>query len=91
MIPSTISVTTSFLAAYLTFRRSLLYAIGYATNDIVLIILWIMSTIKDVSYLSVVICFIVFFFSDIYGFINWSKMGKKQLASTDVETKSKVL
>lgn len=91
LIPSTISVTTSFLAAYLTFRRSSLYAIGYAANDIVLIILWIMATIKDVSYLSVVICFIVFFFSDIYGFINWSKMGKKQLASTDVETKSKVL
>jgi len=32
LIPSTISVTTSFLAVYLTFRRSAFYAIGYAAN-----------------------------------------------------------
>ena len=41
IIPSTISVTTSFLAVYLTFRRNPFYAIGYAANDIVLIVLWI--------------------------------------------------
>ena len=35
LIPSTIFVTTSFLAVYLTFRRSAFYAIGYAANDIV--------------------------------------------------------
>ena len=34
IIPSTISVTTSFLAVYLTFRRSPFYAIGYAANDV---------------------------------------------------------
>ena len=39
LIPSTISVTTSFLAVYLTFRRSPFYALGYAAHDIVLIIL----------------------------------------------------
>ena len=36
IIPSTISVTTSFAAVYLTFRRSPLYALAYAANDIVL-------------------------------------------------------
>ncbi len=80
IIPSTISVTTSFLAVYLTFRRSAFYAIGYAANDVVLIILWILATLSDISYLSVVICFIMFLANDIYGYINWSKMQKRQEA-----------
>lgn len=78
IIPSTISVTTSFLAVYLTFRRSAYYAVAYAANDVVLIVLWILATLSDVSYLSVVICFAVFLVNDIYGFINWSKMQKRQ-------------
>lgn len=78
LIPSTISVTTSFLAVYLTFRRSAFYAIGYAANDIVLIILWTLATISDISYMSVTICFAVFLINDIYGFVNWSRMQKRQ-------------
>ena len=38
LMPSTISVTTSFLAAYLTFRRSPYFALAYAMNDLVLIV-----------------------------------------------------
>lgn len=78
IIPSTISVTTSFLAVYLTFRRNPFYAIGYAANDIVLIVLWILATIENTSYLSVVVCFVTFLANDIYGFISWQKMAKKQ-------------
>lgn len=78
IVPSTISVTTSFLAVYLTFRRSPYYAIAYAANDIVLIILWTLATTKDITYLSVVMCFAAFFVNDIYGFINWRKMEKIQ-------------
>ena len=78
LIPSTISVTTSFLGAYLTFRRSPYFALAYATNDIVLIILWIMATVSDASYFSVIVCFIVFLVNDLYGFINWQRMKKKQ-------------
>ncbi len=78
IIFSTISVTTSFAAVYLTFRRSPLYAVGYALNDIVLIVLWSLATIKDFSYFSVIICFIMFFANDIYGFINWQRMQKRQ-------------
>lgn len=37
IIPSTISVATSFLAVYLTFRRSSYYALAYAANDVVLL------------------------------------------------------
>lgn len=78
IIPSTISVTTSFLAVYLTFRRSSFYAIGYAANDVVLIVLWTLAAMEDKSYLSVVVCFVAFLANDIYGFINWRKMGKRQ-------------
>lgn len=78
ILPSTISVTTSFLAVYLTFRRSEYYAIGYAANDIVLIILWILASFQNVSYVSVVVCFMAFFVNDIYGYQSWQKMRKRQ-------------
>lgn len=83
LIPSTISVTTSFLAVYLTFRRSACFALGYAANDIVLIVLWIMATVKNISYLSVVICFAVFLVNDLYGFISWAKMKERQNAAKE--------
>lgn len=76
---STVSVTTSFAAVYLTFRRSEYYALLYASNDIVLIILWTLAAIEDISYLSVIICFIMFLINDIYGFVSWKKMSKRQL------------
>lgn len=78
MVFSTISVTTSFIAVFLTFRRSSFYAIGYAANDIVLIIMWISAAFSDVSYISVVVCFVIFLVNDIYGFISWNKMQKRQ-------------
>ena len=78
LLPSTFSVTTSFLAVYLTFRRSPYFALAYALNDLVLILMWTMASISDISYISVVICFIVFFINDMYGFINWKRMEKKQ-------------
>ncbi len=75
---STLSVTTSFIAAYLTFRRSPYFALAYAANDVVLIGLWVLASICDISYLSVIICFIVFLINDLYGFINWLKIQKRQ-------------
>lgn len=78
IIPSTISVTTSFLAVYLTFRRSPCFALAYAANDIVLIILWVLASIYDIRYLSVVVCFVSFWVNDLYGFISWRKMKLRQ-------------
>ncbi len=78
IVPSTLSVTTSFVAVYLTFRRSPLFALAYASNDIVLIVLWILASIHDVRYLSVVVCFIAFLVNDIYGYISWKKMKIRQ-------------
>ena len=81
LIPSTISVATSFAAVYLTFRRSQYFAVAYATNDVVLIILWTMASLSDASYISVVVCFAMFLINDIYGFINWNKMYRRQKRS----------
>ena len=78
IVPSTISVTTTFVAVYLTFRRSPYFAVAYAANDIVLIILWIMASMQDIKYISVVVCFVAFLFNDIYGFVSWKKRELKQ-------------
>lgn len=78
IIPSTISVTTSFLAVYLTFRRSPYFALAYAANDIVLIALWVLASFSDIRYISVVVCFVSFLFNDIYGYISWQKMKERQ-------------
>lgn len=78
LLPSTLSVTTSFMAVYLTFRRSAWYAIAYASNDIILIILWIFASMTDISYISVIICFAMFLINDLYGFISWKKMSVRQ-------------
>ena len=78
LLPSTISVATSFLAVYLTFRRDPLYAVAYAANDIILIVLWSMASAAEPRYLAMVICFAAFLANDIYGFFNWHRMGKRQ-------------
>ncbi len=78
MIPSTISVATSFVAGYLTFRRSPYFALAYVANDIVLVVLWFLASITNISYVSVLVCFVVFLFNDIYTFINWLKMKRAQ-------------
>ena len=83
MIPSTLSVTTSFLAVYLTFRRSSYFALAYAANDIVLIVLWVMASLCDARYISVVVCFAAFFVNDIYGYVSWQRMKIRQNGGGD--------
>ena len=78
LLISTLSITTSFVAAYLTYKRSPFFALAYACNDIVLIILWIIATITNITYISITTCFIIFFFNDIYGYINWKRLQRKQ-------------
>ena len=82
IVPSTISVTTSFLAVYLTFRRSPYFALAYAANDIVLIALWVLASLCDARYISVVVCFVAFFANDIYGYLSWQRMKKRQATSS---------
>ncbi|MBQ7385679.1 MAG: nicotinamide mononucleotide transporter [Ruminococcus sp.] len=78
IIPSTLSVTTSFLAVYLTFRRSPYFSLLYAFNDVVLIVLWILASLTNLSYISVVVCFLMFLINDMYAFISWRKMEIRQ-------------
>lgn len=73
IIFSTISIITSFIATSLTMLRSSYYAVGYAANDIVLIILWILASIENPGYIPVVVNFVIFFLNDIYGFVSWRK------------------
>ena len=75
---STLSITTSFLASYLTALRSPYYALAYAANDLVLIVLWVIAALADISSVPMVACFVMFFANDMYGFINWRRMEKRQ-------------
>lgn len=77
----------SFLAVYLTFRRSPYFALAYAANDIALIVLWVLASMSDMKYISVVICFIAFLVNDIYGFISWQRMKYKQQSRKLVSAK----
>lgn len=75
---STISVATTFIAVFLTFMRSPYYALGYTANDLVLIVLWTLASMKNTAYIPMIFCFVVFLVNDIYGFISWKRMEKYQ-------------
>ena len=75
---SILSISTSFLAASLTFLRSPYYALGYAANDVVLIVLWVIAAIGDAVFLPMVLCFVTFLVNDLYGFYCWRKMERRQ-------------
>lgn len=77
---STVSVTTSFLASYLTAMRSPYYALAYAANDLVLIVLWVIAALADISSVPMVACFVMFFANDLYGFVSWKRMAQRQKA-----------
>ena len=78
LLISTISIATSTIAVYFTFRRSPYFALAYSINDLVLIVLWLLASIDNIIYISVVGCFISFFVNDIYGYIAWKRMYNKQ-------------
>ena len=78
IIFSTISIITSFLAASLTMLRSSYYAVWYAANDVVLIILWVLASLKDPAYIPVVVNFSIFFMNDMYGFMSWKQRELEQ-------------
>ena len=79
LLISTLSLTDSFIASYLLFRRSSNYALVYIINDIILIILWL-TTIPNVglTYVPVIMTFAIFLINDIYGLILWKKREKIQ-------------
>lgn len=75
---STASITTSYLASFLMLYRNSYYAVAYAANDVVLMVLWVLASMESFSYFPMVICFFMFFINDLYGFISWKKREKRQ-------------
>lgn len=75
---STLSITTSFIAASLTILRSPYFALFYAANDVVLIVLWVMATMVNPVYFPVIINFVIFLINDLYGFISWRRRSNEQ-------------
>ncbi len=75
---STLSITTSFVAASFMYLRSPYFALLFALNDIVLIILWTLATSDSLIYLPMVILFATFLVNDIYAYISWSRIQIRQ-------------
>ena len=78
LIVSTISLPTSFVAVFLSYKRNYYFAFWYALNDVVLIVLWFLASLVEVRYVSVMLCFIIFLVNDTYCFINLRKIHKNQ-------------
>lgn len=75
---STLSVATSFVAVALTFLRSPFFSLAYAANDTVLILLWIRASAGNLAHISLVVCFSLFLLNDLYAFLSWLRLEKKQ-------------
>ena len=78
LVVSTISIATSTMAGYFVIKRSPGYALFYFLNDSVLIVMWSIEAYQNISALPMVISFITFVINDLYGFINWLRLRKKQ-------------
>lgn len=74
LIVSTFSIMTSFIGAYLSFRRSAFFSLAYIFNDLVLIVLWGLASAENTAYISVTVCFCMFLVNDVYGFVRWREM-----------------
>lgn len=46
--------------------------------SVVLIVLWVLASVVDAKYISVVVCFVAFLANDLYGFVSWQKIQKRQ-------------
>ncbi len=73
LIPSTISVATSFVALYLMSMRLPAYALAFIANDTVLIVLWSLACSESLNNIAMVVCFSIFLINDTYTFICWTK------------------
>ena len=60
--------------------RNSYYALAYAANDVVLITLWVLASMEDLSYLPMILCFSMFFINDLYGFASWKLRERTQRA-----------
>ena len=78
LIFSTISIVTSVLATYFQSRRSKYGFLSFLFNDAVLCVLWLMATLEDIKNISMLVAVALYVVCDIYGFVSWSVMQKRQ-------------
>lgn len=62
----------------MTVLRSSYYALVYASNDIVLVVLWVLASVENLAYIPVAVNFLIFFINDMYGFTSWKKRELRQ-------------
>ena len=60
--------------------------IGMFVLDLVLIVLWVLASMTDPTYVSVTVCFALFLVNDLYGFISWHKMRARQEQNLSVSS-----
>lgn len=53
----------------------------FTKTETVLVVLWTMASISDMRYASVTACLLAFLANDVYGFISWQKMKRRQSAT----------
>ena len=70
---ATLSVATSFSAAWLTGKRSAFFNLAYAANDVVLIFLWAFTAGQKEGFTPLLINFLIFLVNDVYSYICWQK------------------
>lgn len=86
LLTSTFSMVASLSSAYLVFRRSSYYAVGYIINDVIVVVLWCL-TIKNVGleFLPTILGYVLYFVNDIYGLVNWKLMERRQNKQKNIE------
>ena len=80
LIPSTISVATSFAALFFMCLRLPQYALLFILNDIVMIALWSLALAQNLDYISLVVCFSIFLINDAYTAVSWLRRSRKRNA-----------
>ncbi|MBD5086513.1 MAG: nicotinamide mononucleotide transporter [Clostridiales bacterium] len=78
LIISTISIVTSVLATYFQSRRSKYGFLAFLFNDVVLCVLWLFATLEDTANVAMLTAVALYVVSDIYGFISWGVLQKRQ-------------
>lgn len=81
LIVSTFTFIIPIISNYLTMRRSVFQYVFYILQDIFLIILWLLPIFQGLATIKILpmaIVYLIFGISDVYGIINWKKLGKKQ-------------
>ena len=78
LIFSTISIVTSILATYFQSRRSKYGFLAFLVNDAILCVLWLLATLDDIQNIAMLTAVAMYVISDIYGFISWGVMQRRQ-------------